>query len=227
VGARISTGANSKQDYTTPDDFMEAVVHRFGPIAFDLAARADNARSPNYFAPVTGPEGPLPFDPKAHGMDTFDHSWAKVSCDDRFRRNELGMHGSKGLSWLNCEFDDIPKWSSRCRNEAILGANILLLTPAAVGSNWFIDNIAGPRAQADVYLLKGRISFIPGKPYNKDCMLSHYYSNPGDREGILRNNDCRPIRWMHVWDWKNDLILQSWACSLDERRKIVLQSEVL
>lgn len=202
MGARISTGLNSKQDYTTPDDFMAAVALRFGPIAFDLAAHAGNARSPNYFAPVTGPEGPLPLDPKAHGMDAFDFSWAKVS--DKFRRRDR----SKGVLWLNCEFADIPKWSSRCRNEAMLGANILLLTPAAVGSNWFADNIAG---QADVYLLKGRLSFLPGESYNKDCTISHFYQNPGNRAETLGDNDFSPMHRMCLWDWKRDKILQTWT----------------
>jgi len=40
-----------------PADFMAAVTARFVPITFDLAAHAGNAKSPNYFAPVTGPEG--------------------------------------------------------------------------------------------------------------------------------------------------------------------------
>ena len=203
MGARISTGANSKQDYTTPDEFVKAVVNRFGPIDFDLAARDYNTRSPNYFAPATGPEGPLPFDPKAYGTDAFDSSWAKVS--DKFRRK----NGDKGLLWLNCEFDDIPRWSSRCRNEAIMGANILLLTPAAI-ANWFADNIAG---QADVYLLLGRISFIPGQTYNKDCMLSHFYPNPSDRASTLGDNAFNSVRRMYVWDWKRNEIRQTWTLS--------------
>jgi len=39
----------SKQDYGTPRNFIEAVEKRFGPIALDLAASADNAKAPKYF----------------------------------------------------------------------------------------------------------------------------------------------------------------------------------
>ena len=99
MGARISTGLNSKQDYPTPDEFMAAVVDRFGPITFDLAAHAENTQSPNYFAPCTGPEGPLPRDPKAFGIDAFDHPWAYLT-HHRFRRE-----GWPGLLWLNCPFN--------------------------------------------------------------------------------------------------------------------------
>jgi phage N-6-adenine-methyltransferase len=39
----------SKQDYQTPPEFIAAVVARFGPIAWDLAADEHNALSENYF----------------------------------------------------------------------------------------------------------------------------------------------------------------------------------
>ena len=160
MGARISTGSDSKQDYRSPADFMEAVTKRFGPIAFDLAAHAGNKQSPNYFAPCTGPAGPLPLDKDAFGMDAFDHSWSLLSDSLFARKKEHGRH-VRGLLWLNCEFNDIEAWARRCCREAGLGASILLLTPAAVGANWFRDLIAG---HGDIYLLNGRLSFIPGRP---------------------------------------------------------------
>lgn len=191
MGARISTGADSKQDYRTPDDFIKVVEKRFGRIRFDLAACSYNKQSDNYFAPCTGSEGPLPFDPKAFGHDAFDHSWAQLSTN-RFR-NE----GRRGLLWLNPEFAQIVRWGERVRNESILGARIAFLTPAAMGANWFTNIIA---RYADVYLLNGRLSFIPGKPYNKDCMLSIF-----DPDIVSE----RPHQ-MHVWDWRNDLIQHTW-----------------
>lgn len=229
MGARISTGPKNKQDYATPPEFMEAVTKHFGPIAFDLAAHAGNTKSPHYYTPVTGPEGPLPLDPKAYGIDAFDHSWAELSKVNFFQENEgkevsvlttdsrdnnpswkLAHRGRNGLLWLNPPFNDIPAWASRCRNEALLGANILLLTPLAV-SNWFVDFIAG---FADVYLLNGRISFIKGEPYNKDCMLSHFYLNSRDRNAVLKNEVCGDWRWMSIWDWRNDKILRRWGFPL-------------
>jgi len=214
MGARISTGQNNKQDYKTPIEFMEAVVHHFGPIAFDLAARSYNTQSPHYFAPVTGPEGPLPLDPLAYGMDAFDHRWHELSKPGTW---ENYPPERKGLLWLNCEFNDIPPWATRCRNEANMGANILSLTPAAMGSTWFDELIAD---FADVYLLKGRISFIPGEPYNKDCMLSHFYQTPADRKSTLGPDHevswmGRDWRWMYVWDWRKDRILRRWGYPLE------------
>jgi hypothetical protein len=51
-GPRVTSGEESKQDYATPDDFMAAVVKRFGPISFDLAAHARNKKHARYFAPT-------------------------------------------------------------------------------------------------------------------------------------------------------------------------------
>ena len=200
MGARVSSGPGSKQDYETPVKFMEAVVRHFGPLAFDLAARSCNAKSPHYFAPCTGPEGPLPVDPAAYAMDAFDHRWHELSKPDTWRDYPPGR---RGLLWLNCEFNDIPSWAERCRVESAMGAEILLLTPAAVGSNWFSELVAG---YADVYLLKGRLSFIPGQPYNKDCMLSHYRPR-----ATLLWSEKLENRKICVWDWKCDRILYEWS----------------
>jgi hypothetical protein len=206
MGARISTGPDSKQDYETPDDFMEAVEKRFGPIAFDLAAHAANKQSPNYFAPCTGPAGPMPRDVDAFGMDAFDHSWSLLS-DSLFARKKEPQHRVRGLLWLNCEFNDTERWASRCCREAALGASILLLTPAAVGANWFRDKIAG---HGDIYLLNGRLSFIPGQTYNKDCMLTHFYQSIEDRDATLATPLGCSGQQICVWDWRNDLILHLW-----------------
>ncbi len=50
-GPRVTSGSDSKQDYSTQDDFLENVGSRFGPIQFDLAAHAANAKHARYFAP--------------------------------------------------------------------------------------------------------------------------------------------------------------------------------
>lgn len=203
-GARISSGSDSKQDYKTQSDLMAAITGRFGPITFDLAALAANAQSPNYFAPCTGPEGPLPFDPKAYGIDAFDHDWAKISTNTHRR------DGFIGLSWLNCEFNDIATWAERCYREAQRGANILLLTPASVGANWFSELIA---PYADTYLLKPRLSFIPKQTYNKDCMLSHFVSTEVRNTGKFAVVGAPEgnVRSLEIWNWKKNKIEQQWT----------------
>jgi len=55
--------ATSKQDYATPDDFIAAVVARFGPLAFDLAAHAGNHVTPKYFTKA---------------QDSFAQDWHKI-----------------------------------------------------------------------------------------------------------------------------------------------------
>jgi hypothetical protein len=203
-GARISSGTDSKQDYKTQADLMEAIVARFGPITFDLAALAENKQSPHYFAPCTGPEGPLPFDKAAFGIDAFDHSWYDLSTNF-FRRD-----GYSGLLWLNCEFNDIPTWAARCRDEAKHGANILLLTPASVGANWFSELIA---PYADTYLLKPRLSFIPKQTYNKDCMISHFVSPSVRNLGAFRVVGAPEgnMRSLEIWNWKKNKIEHQWT----------------
>jgi hypothetical protein len=202
-GARVSSGPDSKQDYKTQADLMAALVGRFGPITFDLAALAENTQSPNYFAPCTGSEGPLPFDPKAYAIDAFDQDWAKLSTNT-FRR-----FGWTGLLWLNSEFGDIPLWAARCLAEARRGANILLLTPASVGANWFSDLIA---PYADTYLLKPRLSFIPKQTYNKDCIVSHFVTpevraaGPYAVKGVPADN----VRVLEIWNWKKNKTEQQW-----------------
>ncbi len=39
----------SKQDYCTPDDFMRAVIERFGSIDFDLAATKENTKAKRFY----------------------------------------------------------------------------------------------------------------------------------------------------------------------------------
>ncbi len=49
TGATLNRG-NSKQDYETPQDFMEAVYLKFGKPVFDLAASPHNKKCDNYFS---------------------------------------------------------------------------------------------------------------------------------------------------------------------------------
>jgi phage N-6-adenine-methyltransferase len=51
VSAPRQKPGKSRQDYETPADFLKAVVERFGPLAWDLAATRANAKAPSYFTP--------------------------------------------------------------------------------------------------------------------------------------------------------------------------------
>lgn len=174
--ARISTGKNSKQDYQTPKALIEAVEKRFGPITLDLAARSYNKVCSMYIAPCTGPEGPLPFDEEAFGIDSFDYDWS-------YLHDQFG-----GIFWLNCEFGDIGRWSEKCKIEGAKGANLLLLIPYGT-TKAFMKNVLG---KANLYMLEGRLQFIPGESFPKDCVIAHY----------------KPDAFGHIyfWDWKTDTI---------------------
>jgi len=150
----------SKQDYATPADFIEAVVGRFGPIAFDLSAHAENTKAEAYYGP-----GSL------LAEDSLTQDWTLL----------------EGNLWLNPEFGDIAPWAAKCAAswaavEAFAGRRnrhnfrILLLTPASVGSNWFADHV---HRKAHIIGLSPRMSFDGVAPYPKDLMLSCYGEPPG------------------------------------------------
>lgn len=165
-GARVSSGPDSRQDYATPRDFMDAVVARFGDVGFDLAASRTNTKAQFYCQ--------APDDPDEWFMrrDAFAQDW-----------NEIAE--THGLLWLNPPFADIAPWVRKCA--ASKGATILLLVPAAVGSNWFRDHVAGI---ADVSLLNGRLCFDGKGLYPKDCMLARYAPDAAGR--------------IDVWTWKRE-----------------------
>jgi phage N-6-adenine-methyltransferase len=158
-GASFRRG-KSKQDYKTPQDFRFAVMSRFnyGVLpAFDLAADATNYFSTGNYF--------------CAASEALNHEWHKIT----------------GLLWLNPPFDKITPWAKKCAEEAKLGADILFLVPAAVGSNWFRDYV---HKKAFVEFLNGRIHFDPEHPtwgYPKDTMLARYWNG---------------ISGYDVWNWR-------------------------
>lgn len=217
-GPSVSTD-DSKQNYSTPDELMVAVVKRFGPISFDLAADAGNKKHERYFAPEflfeVGTAEELDVDPESLPPDvTFKRKSKKGVVYERKTRNvddhaygidafkhswadlskKFGKEHPSGraLLWLNCEWAHGDLWSERCKEESKKGANILLLTHVAI-SNWYRDNVAGI---ADVNQLLGRMSFDGKNVYPKDCTLSHY--SP-DATGDIS-----------LWDWRRGVVAPIW-----------------
>lgn len=161
TGASFARGS-SKQDYATPEDFRSAVVKKFGLPSFDLAADETNHFGPSWFS-------------LKDGDDSFEQVW-----------NELN-----GLLWLNPPFDRIEPWVEKCHLSAELGAKILLLVPASVGSVWYSKHVHG--VANDVYFLTGRLCFDGNAPYPKDCLLALFHHQ---HQGcvISTRYDC--------WRWK-------------------------
>lgn len=143
----IQKPGRSRQDYSTPDNFFLAVKTRFGHIAWGLAASDTNAKAFEYFT---------------EEVDSLKQPWHKLE------RNWL---------WLNPPFGKIAPWVKKCAEEAVLGARILCLIPAAVGSNWWAEHVHG---KARVFLISPRICFDGQNPFPKDCCLLAYKNLPSD-----------------------------------------------
>jgi hypothetical protein len=111
AGPTIKRG-KSVQVVATPWEFVRAAEKKFGPLAWDLAATAENAKAPNFITPE---------------MDTFTQDWGKL------------LDG--GLGWLNPEFDPMTVWVEYCARQQRRGAEFLVLTPASIGANWFWDYV--------------------------------------------------------------------------------------
>lgn len=140
----------SKQNYGTPQNFIDATLRRLRIAAFmcDFAADAENKKATAYWSEAD--------DSLSHGAV----DWA--------------MRIGGGWGWLNPPFTTIGPWAKKCREVKEWGRQIAFLVPAAVGSNWFRDHVDG---HALVLLLNGRLAFMPDKPtwlYPKDCILCLY-----------------------------------------------------
>lgn len=134
----------SKQDYGTPLEFLAAVKRRLCITDFsaDLAASEGNAVAAIYY--------------------TVE--------DDSLKSSHKWDFG--GWSWLNPPFSNIAPWVEKASKEAMQGANIAMLVPASVGSNWWRDWVEPYAYQS---FLNGRLTFVgETTPYPKDCALLLY-----------------------------------------------------
>jgi phage N-6-adenine-methyltransferase len=139
----------------TPWEFITAVEKKFGYLSIDLAATDENAKAIRWITPE---------------QDTFKQNWAEM------------LDGGRG--WLNPEFDPLKTWTAKCALEQQRGAEILVLTPASIGANWFWEYV---QPYATVYSV-GRMIFEGSvDPYPKDLILSHYNQNP--------NHELQRWRW--------------------------------
>jgi hypothetical protein len=142
----------SRQDYETPEEFLGAVVRRFGSIEWDLAASAENSKAPgrNFIDEET---------------DSLTVPWHRLPL-------------ASGWLWLNPPFGRCGKFAEKARDEMILGARVLMLAPASVGSNWFNEFVL---PHAHVIGLRPRMTFVGERdPYPKDLMLAVFaYSLTG------------------------------------------------
>lgn len=136
----------SVQNYRTPSAFLDAVRRRFGVEAFalDLAADDENTVAARYYT---------------------EHENALAPGNGWTRKD-------RGLAWCNPPYARIGLWVEKAWKESRRGARLVMLIPAAVGSNYWRDYVHG---KAFVLLLNGRITFVGcTQGYPKDCVLLVY-----------------------------------------------------
>jgi DNA N-6-adenine-methyltransferase (Dam) len=155
----------SKQDYSTPVEFLNAVKKRFGFKQFDwdLAATKENGvdlyivggKHLSYFGPDHSFE---------EYRDAFANPW----------------QGRRGNLWLNPPYGHIEPWAKKCAESAPISfpqkRRIFFLVPASVGANWFAQYVDG---KALVLFTSPRLSFDGKNPYPKDVLLACYGLKPG------------------------------------------------
>ena len=134
----------SKQDYGTPLEFVRALEKRLGIVGFsiDLAATQDNSIAPQFYS---------------EEFDALKEPW--------FR----------GTGWAFCNppYGGIESWVKKAHHEAInYGAQIAMLLPASVGSNWWAEWVHNT---AHVLFVRPRLTFVGAEdPYPKDLVVLLY-----------------------------------------------------
>lgn len=143
TGASLNRGG-SQQVVGTPWRFIRAVEKRWGALSFDLAASADNAKAPRYFT---------------RAQNALLQPW----------------HELTGNLWLNPEYEQNDHFMAKCHEEFVrphAWRRILVLVPAAIGTNWFSEHVLN---YAAVIGINGRIQFEGhAQGYPKDLMLLSY-----------------------------------------------------
>jgi phage N-6-adenine-methyltransferase len=109
-------------------------------------------RTDPMFMGVLKKDYPISFD-LAASADNAQHRRFFTEADDAL---SMYWHEIGGWLWLNPPYDNIGQWAEKCAVEASMGAKILFLVPASVGSNWYrnyVEDFAKP------IFLTGRLVF--------------------------------------------------------------------
>lgn len=132
-------------------------------------SRQDYETPAEFIRAVEDRFGPLTVDLAA----TKQNAKAPEFLDEEANSLTVNWNKFNGLLWLNPPFNHIEIWAQKSRMHCELGARLLFLTPASVGSEWFQMHVLG---RAMVLALSPRLSFDGKAPYPKDCMLSVFWA---------------------------------------------------
>ena len=135
----------SNQSYQTPPEFLRALKHRLRIREFrcDLAASDTNAVAGLYYT---------------------------EECSALLET--AGWNFGNEWAFCNPPYADIRPWVAKATSESKKGAQIAMLVPASVGSNWWRDHV---HCVAHVLFCSPRLTFIGAKdPYPKDLAVLLY-----------------------------------------------------
>ena len=115
----------SKQDYSTPPAFLEAIARQFGPIDLDLACRVDNMVAPYGIT---------------ERVDSLSKDWRNLHPAWLDTRGTSGgptpVDGIR-VAFLNPPFATIRPWAAKREQCRWLPRWTLMLVPASMGSKWW------------------------------------------------------------------------------------------
>jgi phage N-6-adenine-methyltransferase len=134
---------SSKQDYCTPPELLRALEKRLNIDFFACDLAASNE---NHIA----------------------EQWYSEE------ENSLVQSWSDWYGWCFCNppYADIEPWVRKAYWESKLGAQVAMLLPASVGSNWYRDWVHN---KCHVLFMNGRVQFVGAKDlYPKDTMILLY-----------------------------------------------------
>lgn len=153
----VHVSTTGKQDYGTPQSFVDYVGKRFGlRLVVDLAADELNKKC-RFF---------IPEERNSLKVDWVPEINSCLMATERFPL----FKGPQASGWLNPPFKKNPAFMQKCRIEKDKGAKIASLTLSSLGTVWFKEQC---KNDALNLILEDRMIFVgETAPYPKELMLS-------------------------------------------------------
>ncbi len=150
----VHVSTTGKQNYGTPQSFVDWVGFRFGlDLVLDLAADFNNKKCFGY---ISEERDSLTLDWKAEILSMKPYS--------------IYNHNRNLAGWLNPPFRKNPQFANKAHKEKENGAKFATLTLSSLGTNWFKDHY---KNNALNFILEDRMIFEgETDPYPKELMLS-------------------------------------------------------